>query len=159
MRLATKRYNLTQGSPRESTGSTDFVRHSIMSIHLMLMKRCVDREIYPKVNSSSATYLRLTHPSISTSVPSPKLWYVRPFHIKLLLIPYPPPAIPALSSNHTPEFAIATRTIAAHTATLKVTKVLAGVGVRVLADEAYLEEVGFFFFLFFYLLLLSLIMM
>ncbi|KAF8529396.1 hypothetical protein JB92DRAFT_2861856 [Gautieria morchelliformis] len=87
-KLATKRYNLTQADPRESTGSTDFG-------------------------------------NVSKALPSLHPGYT----------------IPSLVSNHTPEFANASRTAAAHSATLEATKVLSGIGVRVLADDTYLEEV------------------
>ncbi|KAF8466503.1 aminoacylase 1-like protein 2 [Gautieria morchelliformis] len=54
---------------------------------------------------------------------------------------HPGYTIPSTSSNHTPEFTNASRTAAAHSRTLKVTKALSGLGVRVLADKAYLGEV------------------
>ncbi|KAF8579260.1 amidohydrolase [Ramaria rubella] len=50
-------------------------------------------------------------------------------------------SIPAASANHTPEFAEATRTLEAHTATLWTTKALAATGIRLLSDSTFLKEV------------------
>ena len=45
-------------------------------------------------------------------------------------------------TNHTPEFTKSAATEEAHLATLNVSKALAAVGVRVLADDAFYTEVG-----------------
>ena len=44
-------------------------------------------------------------------------------------------------ANHTPEFTKSTATPEAHQATLNVSKALAAVGFRVLADDGFFEEV------------------
>ncbi|KAF8587021.1 hypothetical protein K439DRAFT_1631146 [Ramaria rubella] len=54
---------------------------------------------------------------------------------------HPAFSIPATAWNHTPEFANATRTPEAHTATLRTTKALAATGIRLLADPTFLKEV------------------
>jgi hypothetical protein len=53
-------------------------------------------------------------------------------------------AIPTIQNggNHTSAFTDAARTIEAHKACLNVSKALAGVGVRVLTDEAFAHKVG-----------------
>jgi len=52
-------------------------------------------------------------------------------------------AIPTVHNggNHTPAFAEAARTIQAHEVMLNVSKALAGVGIRVLADEDFVKKV------------------
>jgi hypothetical protein len=53
-------------------------------------------------------------------------------------------AIPTVQNggNHTSAFTDAARTIQAHKACLNMSKALAGVGVRVLTDEAFVKEVS-----------------
>jgi hypothetical protein len=53
-------------------------------------------------------------------------------------------AIPTVENggNHTPAFTDAAQTIEAHKACLNVSKALAGVGVRVLTDEAFMKKVS-----------------
>lgn len=53
-------------------------------------------------------------------------------------------AIPTVENggNHTRAFTDAARTIEAHKACLNVSKALAGVGIRVLTDEAFTKNVG-----------------
>jgi hypothetical protein len=52
-------------------------------------------------------------------------------------------AIPTVKNggNHTPAFTTSSRTLEAHKACLQVTKALAGLGVRVLTDEGFLNKV------------------
>ena len=76
-----------------------------------------------------------SHPSTPATARLPNPFFNDQWLISL-------PAIPSATSNHTPEFANATRTVAAHRATLEVTKALAGLGVRVLWDDVYLCKVS-----------------
>ena len=90
---------------------------------------------------SSAGRWVLTMKALPSLHPGFGLYYMS--HVLVLLIWICPTAIPTVENggNHTRAFRDAAATEAAHDACLRVSKALAGTGIRVLLDEQFFEEV------------------